>query len=134
MRPRFTLSNMLLLMVIVGMAALMYRNHLRFQQLEAEIALFASVRTQILSVEQSELELRVASQEIQPQLASSTEHPMLGIDDWLLFVPSGVARNETWNAHHRARARIRNAVLGVKRARAVLRSLVNQWSHLQASM
>jgi hypothetical protein len=80
-RPKFTIANLLMLTIIVAMATVMYRNRVRIEQMEAQLALHEAVRAQALRVRQRQLELRAASQQTQLQLQTAAFYGMNGFGD-----------------------------------------------------
>ncbi len=102
-RPKFTIANLLMLTVIVAMAALMVRNRVRVQQieardrvriqhLEAQLALHDAVRAQARRVRQRELELRATLQQTLPELDIAAQYRWTGLGERL---QSTVVRNSS---------------------------------------
>jgi hypothetical protein len=138
MRLKFTIANLLLLTVIAALAAQMYRNHIRFQKLDAELARHKALRAQAHRVRQRELELNAAMEKSKSELQVSQSYQWAGFADQLTENVKGPA--DSWPGGlefssplgtRRAAAMVRHAELRLARERELLQQLERDLSQIE---
>ena len=137
-RPKFTIASLLLVTTIVALLAVIYHDRVRTNHLEAQLALHKAIRAQTVRVQQRQLELNVASQQLQSHLELNDVYGMHDSGDSAPHRTSGILALDgapAWKSgmefnmplgNRGELSRVRNGQLRLAREKSILTQLEQQ--------